>query len=69
MYRTRPMAAFIIAMAFVPALAAGQADGNPDGTGRRIYEEHDRTTRTSFTATSDGAGNAVLTLKGGDFVL
>jgi hypothetical protein len=69
MYRTRPVAAFIIALGCVPALAAGQANANPGGTGRRIYQEHDAATRTSFTATSDGAGNAVLTLKGGDFAL
>ncbi len=38
-----------------------------DSAGR--YQEHDRATNTSFTATTDAAGNAVLTLKGGDFML
>ena len=69
MYRTRPVVAFVVALAVVPAFAAGQAGGNQDASRRRTYEEHDRATRASFTATTDAAGNAVLTLRGGDFVL
>ena len=69
MYRTRPVVAFVVAMAVGPALAAGEAAGNQDTGRRRTYEEHDRSTRASFTATTDAAGNAVLTLRGGDFVL
>jgi len=69
MSRTRQVMAFIVAMAVVPAFAAGQGNGNQGGQGRRAYQEHDRATNTTFTATSDAAGNAVLTLKGGDFVL
>ena len=69
MYRTRRAAAFLMTMAMFPALAAGQDIGNPDRQGRRTYEEHDRDTGTSFTATTDASANAVLTLKGGDFVL
>lgn len=69
MYRTRPVVAFIVALAVVPALAAGQAAGNQDASRRRTYEEHDRSTKARFTATTDAAGNAILTLRGGDFVL
>jgi hypothetical protein len=61
--------AFIVAMAVVPVLAAAQDNGKAGGQRRRTYQEHDAATRTSFTATTDAAGNAVLTLKGGDFVL
>jgi hypothetical protein len=61
-------AAFIVAMAVVPAIAAAQNNGTGDGQ-RGRYQEQDTATRTSFTATSDAAGNAVLTLKGGDFTL
>lgn len=60
--------ALIGAMAVVPALAAGQSNGTANGQ-RARYQEHDAATRTTFTATTDAAGNAVLTLKGGDFVL
>ncbi len=60
--------AFIVVMAAVPALAAAQGNGNAHGQ-RGRYQDHDRATSTSFTATTDAAGNAVLTLKGGDFVL
>jgi hypothetical protein len=68
MSRTRQVMGFIVAMAVVPALAAGQGNGNASGQ-RTRYQEHDTATSTSFTATADPAGNAVLTLKGGDFVL
>ena len=67
MSRTRLMA-FLIAMGMVPALAAGQGNG-PEGQRRGNYREHDRATNTSFAATTDAAGNAVLTLHGGDFTL
>ena len=50
-----------------PALAAAQGNGNRQA--RRHYQEHDRVTDTTFTATTDAAGNAVLTLTGGDFTL
>ena len=69
MHRTRRVVAFLVAIAVVPAIAAAQAAGSQDGKGRRTYEEQDRATRSSFTATTDAAGNAVLTLRGGDFVL
>src|SRR5687768_16094236 len=68
MSRTRHVMAFIVAMAVVPALAAAQSNGHASGQ-RGRYLEHDTATSTSFTATTDVAGNAVLTLKGGDFVL
>jgi hypothetical protein len=69
MSRTARVVPFIVAMAMVPTLAAAQREGSPGGQGRRNYQEHDRATRTSFTATADAAGNALLTIKGGDFVL
>ena len=68
MTRTRQVMAFITAMAVAPTIAAGQSSGNASGQ-RGRYQEHDTSTSTSFTATTDAAGNAVLTLKGGDFVL
>ena len=60
--------AFIVAMGIVPTLAAAQGNGNANGQ-RGRYQEHDTATRTSLTTTTDAAGNAVLTLKGGDFML
>ena len=69
MSRTRLIVAFLAAIATFPALAAGQSHTKPERSGRPVYQEHDRATNTRFTATSDAAGNAVLLLKGGDFVL
>jgi hypothetical protein len=69
MYRTTRMAAFLLAMALSPALAAGQGSGSADGQRRRSFQEHDRGTKTTLTATTDASGNAALTLRGGDFVL
>jgi hypothetical protein len=57
-----------MAIAIVPAIAAGQGPGNAKGQ-RTAYQEHDAATSTRFTATTDPTGNAVLTLRGGDFVL
>lgn len=68
MSRNRHVMAFIVAMAVVPALAAAQSNGNAGGQ-RGRYQEHDIGTSTSFTATTDAAGSAVLILKGGDFML
>ena len=65
--RTRVMA-FLFAMGMVPALAVGQGN-SAAGQRRSNYQEHDRATNTSFTAATDPAGNAVLTLQGGDFTL
>lgn len=67
MFPTRQLMALIAALVLLPALAAAQTTGA--GEGRRTYEEYDRTTDTTFTATRDATGHAVLTLKGGDFVL
>jgi hypothetical protein len=58
---------FVMAVAMMPALAAGQGGGVNEPRGR--YQEHDTATRTTFTASTDNTGNAVLTLKGGDFAL
>ena len=69
MSRTRRVMAFIVAMADGPRTRRGAGQRQPDGQRRGDYQEHDRATSTSFTATTDAAGNAVLTLKGGDFVL
>jgi hypothetical protein len=57
-----------IALAAIPAMAGAQGSGNSSGQ-RERYQEHDAATSTTFTATSDDNGNAVLTLRGGDFVL
>jgi hypothetical protein len=58
-------------MAVVAAVAAMPAVATAQGSGQRgrMYQEHDASTRTTFTAAADAVGNAVLTLKGGDFVL
>ena len=68
MSRTRGVMAFIVAMGVVPTIAAAQSNGNANGQ-RGRYQERDTAMSTSFTATTDATGNAVLTLKGGDFVL
>jgi hypothetical protein len=68
MSRTRQVMTLAITAAMLPALAAGQGNGTSTAQ-RGRYQEHDTATRTTFTATTDAAGNAVLTLKGGDFVL
>jgi hypothetical protein len=61
--------AFVAAIALVPALAAAQGSSNQGGQERRTYQEHDRATNTTFTASADNSGNAVLSLSGGDFTL
>ena len=69
MYRIRVVLAFAMALAIAPALAMGQGNGKPGAQGRRIFQEHDRATNTNFAATTDAAGNAVLTFRGGNFLL
>ena len=77
MSRTRQLFTLIAALVLVPSLAMAQRPGgtgaqSPGGAGaqgRRTYHEYDQATMTTFTATSDANGNAVLTLKGGDFML
>jgi hypothetical protein len=67
MSRTRHVMALVATIVVVPALAAGQ--GNQSGPVRRVYQEQDRATNTTLTAATDTNGNAVVTLKGGDFAL
>jgi hypothetical protein len=62
------MAALVLAMA-IPGLAAAQERREGQSTGRRGYQEHDRVADATFTATADANGNAVFTLKGGNFSL
>ena len=69
MSRIARVVPLVVLVAMVPTLAAGQGNRNPAQQNRRNYQEHDRATNTSFIATADANGNAVLTLKGGDFVL
>ena len=69
MSRTTVVMGFFVAIAVVPALAAGQGTANEAGQARRVYREQDRATNTTLTATTDREGNAVVTLKGGDFTL
>jgi hypothetical protein len=57
----------ILLVTGAPDLASAQ--GRRDGQSPRGYQEHDRTTDTTFAATTDAGGNAVVTLKGGDFSL
>jgi len=65
MFRTTQVMTFVAALAVMPAVAAAQGNGQRG----RTYQEHDAATKATFTATADAAGNALLTLKGGDFVL
>ena len=67
MSRTRQMMTLVAAVVLVPVLASAQSSS--DAQGRRTYQEYDRATNTTFTASADANGNAVLALKGGDFVL
>lgn len=69
MSRTRQMITLIAALVLVPALAAAQRPGSASAQERRTYQEYDRATNATFTATSDATGNAVLAVKGGDFTL
>lgn len=68
MSRITPVITLIAALAAVPAAAAEQGNGSTNGQ-RARYQEKDAATSTTFIATTDASGNAVLTLKGGDFVL
>jgi hypothetical protein len=68
MSRITQVVTLIAVLAAVPATAAEQGSENANGQ-RGRYQEQDRATSTTFAATTDAAGNAVLTLKGGDFVL
>lgn len=61
--------ALVLAVWMVPGIAAAQGNASDGQQRRRSYQEHDRATQTTFTATTDASGNAVLTLKGGDFTL
>jgi hypothetical protein len=58
----------VAALGMVPGVAAAQAN-NARGPARSTYQEHDQATNTTLAATLDAAGNAVLSLKGGDFSL
>jgi hypothetical protein len=69
MYRPRRVVALLMTIAIFPAVVAGQGNAIQEGKGRRSYQEYDRSTGTGFTATTDASGNAVLSLKGGDFLL
>jgi hypothetical protein len=69
MSRTTRAITLILATLLVPGITAAQENSANGAQRRRVYQEHDRATQTTFTATTDAAGNAVLTLKGGDFTL
>jgi hypothetical protein len=60
--------AFLVALA-IPDLAVAQGRRNGDSPARSVYQEYDRATDATFTATIDAAGNALLAVKGGDFAL
>ena len=69
MSRTTRAMTLVVAIWMIPGFAAAQGTGSDGQQRRRSYQEHDRATQTTFTATTDAAGNALLTLKGGDFTL
>jgi hypothetical protein len=50
-----------------PDIASAQ--GRREGQSPPGYQEHDRMTNTTFAASTDADGNAVVTLRGGDFSL
>jgi hypothetical protein len=59
--------AMLLMMAAVDiASAQGRRHGDSPARG---YQEHDRMTGTTFTVSTNAEGNAVVTLKGGDFSL
>ncbi len=65
MFRATQVMTLVVALAAMAAAASAQGNGQRS----RTYQEHDAATKTTFTASRDASGNAVLTLKGGDFVL
>lgn len=65
MFRTTRVMAFVAVLASLTATASAQGNDQRN----RTYQEYDAATKTTFTASRDANGNAVLTLKGGDFVL
>jgi len=67
MSRIRLVAGGLVLALTTPGLAAAQGRRNGDPPVQRGYQEQDRLTATTFTATADAAGNAVFTAKGGDF--
>jgi hypothetical protein len=67
MSRTGCVVALCLAVGLVPGLAMGQGRRNADSQERRSYQEHDRVTGATFTAAPDAGGNAVVTVKGGEF--
>jgi len=69
MSRTSCVAALCLALAVVPGVAAGQNRGNTDSQARRGYQEYDRITDATFAVATDTGGNAVFTVRGGDFSL
>ena len=60
--------AFLVALS-IPDLAVAQGRRNGDSPARSVYQEYDRATDATFTATVDATGNALLAIKGGDFAL
>ena len=67
MSRIRLVAGGLVLALTTPGLAAAQGRRDGDPPTRRGYQEQDRLTATTFTATTDAGGNAVFTAKGGDF--
>jgi hypothetical protein len=63
------IAALALAIAVLPDLAAGQARKEGQSTARQAFQEHDRITGATFTATTDAGGNAVVAIRGGEFTL
>jgi hypothetical protein len=60
--RWTTLAAAVLGIVVVPAVTSAQ------GT-RAARQEYDRATDASFSSTTDASGNAVITVRGGDFLL
>jgi hypothetical protein len=69
MSRTTWVIAFCFALTLIPQWAMGQGRSGTDARNRRVYQEHDQVTDATFAASTDAGGNAVFTIRGGDFAL
>ena len=69
MSRTSWVIAFCFILTLVPQWAMGQGRSGTDARNRRVYQEHDQATDATFGASTDAGGNAVFSIRGGDFAL
>jgi hypothetical protein len=72
----RPAVVMALALLAVPAIATPQPSGprssvsqSSSQSRRNVHQEYDRSTDTTFVSTTDANGNALFTVKVGDFLL